>query len=375
MKTCGFLRNKTSESLAINCNMALTDRPSSLEPRRGRLWPVSVAPMMEWTDRHFRYFMRQITRCTLLYTEMKTTGAVLHGDRERIIGYAPEEKPLALQLGGDDPAELAECAAIAEEWGYDEVNLNVGCPSDRVQRGRFGACLMADPEHVARCVEAMRRAVSLPVTVKHRIGIDHLDRYQDLRRFVSIVAQSGCDRFIVHARIALLQGLNPQQNRTVSPLRYEDVYRLKAEFPHLIIEINGGIRTLEAVEEHLQRVDGVMIGRAAYENPFLFATVDRRFYGSDSLPPTRREVLQAMVPYIEEWMARGEKPARVLRHMLGLFAFCPGARRWRRYLSEHMHRPDAGAHLLEEALRHIPSEVVEARPEISQVNPAITTSP
>ncbi|MCK6623063.1 MAG: tRNA dihydrouridine(20/20a) synthase DusA [Calditrichaceae bacterium] len=338
--------------------------PTPSHTQRGRLWPVSVAPMMDWTDRHYRYFMRRITRHTLLYTEMKTTGAVLFGERERILGFSPAEKPLALQLGGDDPAELAECAGIAEEMGYDEVNLNVGCPSGRVQRGNFGACLMAEPGLVASCLKAMRGAVSIPVTVKHRIGIDGLEDYEDLKRFVGVVAASGCDRFIVHARIALLQGLNPKENRTVPPLRYEEVYRLKEDFPGLAIEINGGIKSLEETFAHLNRADGVMIGRAAYENPYLFATVDSLFYEDQRQPPTRREIVEAMIPYLEEQIRAGVFPRHVTRHMLGLFHGRPGAGFWKRCLSENAHKPETTAAILLDAAGGIPAEVLDERPEL-----------
>jgi len=316
---------------------------------RGVVRPLSVAPMMDRTDRHCRYFLRQLTRHTLLYTEMVTTGAVLHGDRDRLLGFDPEEHPLALQLGGDDPAELTRCARIAEERGYDEVNLNVGCPSERVRKGSFGACLMAEPERVAAAVAAMREAVAVPVTVKHRIGVDHLDRYEDLAHFVATVAEAGCDRFTVHARIAWLQGLSPKENREVPPLRYPDVYRLKRDFPELVIEINGGIRTLGEVEEHLREVDAVMIGRAAYEDPYLFAEADRRIFGDPSPSPSRRQLLERMEPYLARWCAAGEPPARITRHLLQLFAGQPGARRWRRFLSEEGRRPGAGPDLLRRA--------------------------
>ncbi len=332
------------------------------DEHRGGIWPVSVAPMMEWSDRHYRFLMRQITRHTLLYTEMKTTGAVLHGDREKIVGFSPAEKPLVLQLGGDDPVEMAACAQIAEAWGYDEVNINVGCPSQRVQKGSFGACLMARPEVVAECVDKMRAVVKIPVTVKHRIGIDDLQCYEALANFVRIVASAGCDRFIVHARIALLQGLNPKQNRTVPPLRYEDVYRLKRDFPELIIEINGGIQTLEDMSAHLAHVDGVMVGRAAYQNPFLFATVDPLFYGASRRPPTRREVVEAMIPYIEHWRERGVFPNRIVRHMLGLFSHRRGNKAWKRYLSENAHQPDTTGQILRQAIQDIPDEVLDERP-------------
>ncbi len=331
------------------------------EPRRGRRWPLSVAPMMDRTDRHYRFFMRQITRRTLLYSEMVTTPAILRGDRDRVLAFDEREKPLALQLGGDDPGELAECAAIAEELGYDEINLNVGCPSDRVQKGRFGACLMAEPQRVAGAVAAMRRAVALPVTVKHRIGIDDLDRYRDLRAFVEAVAAAGCDRFSVHARKAWLSRLSPKENREVPPLRYEDVYRLKRELPGLVIEINGGITSLEETERHLLEVDGVMIGRAAYDRPFLFAEADRRFYGASDPPPTRRQVAGAMVTYLEHWQRRGLAASRVTRHLLQLFAGQPGARAWRRYLSENGPRA-AGSEVLRQALERVPGEVLDQIP-------------
>ncbi len=331
----------------------------SPDPRRGPAWPLSIAPMMDRTDRHYRFFMRRITRRTLLYTEMVTTGALLRGDRERFLGFDPQEKPLALQLGGDDPEALAECARIAEEAGYDEVNLNVGCPSDRVQKGRFGACLMAEPGRVADAVAAMRAAVRLPVTVKQRIGVDDLDRYEDMRAFVETVARAGCDRFSVHARKAWLSGLSPKENREVPPLRYEDVYRLKRELPGLAVEINGGVTTLEEAERHLERVDGVMIGRAAYDRPYLFADADRRFYGSDAAPPTRRRVAEAMVPYLERWHARGLPVARVTRHLLQLFAGQPGARAWRRFLSENAPKPGARPEILRFALERLPAAALD----------------
>ena len=332
------------------------------QSRRQETCPLSVAPMMDWTDRHYRVFMRGITKRTLLYTEMVTTNAALHGDRERILGFSEVEKPLALQLGGDNPAALAACARLAEAWGYDEVNLNVGCPSDRVQSGNFGACLMAQPERVAACVAAMREAVNLPVTVKHRIGVDELDRYEDMANFVRVVSEAGADRFTVHARKAWLQGLSPKENRTVPPLRYEEVGRLKREFPHLTIEINGGFRDLDAVRAQLGRVDGVMMGRAAYENPFLFATVDRDFYGETAPPPTRREVVEGLLPYLEQELSNGVHLNRVTRHVLGLFAHQPGARAWKRHLSENAHLPGAGVEVVLEAMRRVPDEVLDARP-------------
>lgn len=329
---------------------------------RGRVWPLSIAPMMDRTDRHYRYFMRQITRRTLLYTEMLTTGAILRGDRDKLLQFSDRERPLALQLGGDDPQQLATCARIAEDWGYDEVNLNVGCPSDRVQSGHFGACLMAQPARVARCVEAMRRATALPVTVKHRIGIDGREGYEDLEHFVRVVARAGCDRFTVHARIAVLRGLSPKENRTVPPLRYADVYRLKARLPELRIEVNGGITTIAQAREHLARVDGVMVGRAAYDQPFLFATADAECFGDDTAVPTRRQVVEAMLPYIEAWLARGCPAWRILRHMLGLFAHQRAARVWKRCLSQQGPRSTRPGILLGEVLRRMPDDVLEARP-------------
>jgi tRNA-dihydrouridine synthase A len=318
------------------------------------IYPLSVAPMMERTDRHFRYLMRQITRRTLLYTEMITTAAILHGDRAKLLGFSPEEKPLALQLGGDDPQQLYTCARVAEEWGYDEVNLNVGCPSDRVQNGNFGACLMAHPERVARAVEAMQKATHLPVTVKHRIGIDDRDRYEDLANFVRIVAAAGCQHFTVHARKAWLKGLSPKENRTIPPLRYADVHRLKQEFPHLAIEINGGITTLEQAREQLQFVDAVMIGRAAYDNPYLLATCDRDFYGENLKPPSRHKVIEAMLPYIEYWTTKGLKLNAISRHLLELFAGQPGTKAWKRHISENAHLPGAGTQVIQEALAKVP---------------------
>lgn len=338
-----------------------TSQPKTSEGR-GRTWPLSIAPMMDRTDRHYRYFMRQITRRTLLYTEMLTTGAILHGDRAKLLAFAALERPLAIQLGGDDPQQLATCARIAADWGYDEVNLNVGCPSDRVQSGQFGACLMAQPERVAQGVEAMRRATALPVTVKHRIGIDGREGYEDLENFVRVVAMAGCDRFIVHARIAVLQGLSPKANRTVPPLRYADVYRLKTRLPALRIELNGGITTLAQVHEHLAQVDGVMIGRAAYDQPFRFALADAACFGDDTAVPTRRRVLEAMIPYVEFWLAHGCPPWRILRHMLGLFAHQRAAKAWKRYLSQQAQRTACPGALLREALRHMPDDVLDAQP-------------
>jgi tRNA-dihydrouridine synthase A len=323
---------------------------------------LNVAPMLDWTDRHCRYFLRLLTRHARLYTEMVTTGAVLRGDRERMLAYHPAEHPLALQLGGSDPDELARCARIAAEFGYDELNLNVGCPSDRVQSGRFGACLMAEPDLVARCVAAMRAAVDLPVTVKTRIGIDDRDSYPDLVDFVARVANGGCEAFIIHARKAWLSGLSPRENREIPPLRHEVVYRLKQDFPALTIVLNGGLIDLDQVAEALRQVDGVMIGRAAYENPYLLAEVDRRFFASTAPQKTRIQIIEDFFPYAEAELRMGTPLQAMTRHLLGLFHGVPGARAWRRHLSENAHRRGAGLDVLEAALRHVgPSRTPEVR--------------
>jgi len=330
--------------------------------------PLSIAPMMEKTDRHYRFFIRQITQHTLLYTEMVTTGAIIHGDRDHLLGFDPVEHPLSLQLGGDDPDELYRSVRIAEEYGYDEYNLNVGCPSDRVQNAHFGACLMATPERVRTLVSAMRDATCQPVTVKHRIGIDGRESYDELRGFVETVNRADPDRFSVHARIAILAGLSPKENRTVPPLRYEDVYRLKRELPHLQIEINGGIHTLDDASAHLEHVDGVMIGREAYDNPWMLRDADTRFFGEDerSAPGStgvalsRGAVVEAMLPYLREWQERGWHPRAILLHMLGLFAFQPGARNYRRLLSGPMAKDADGAELLLSAVAQIPDTVLVA---------------
>jgi len=314
---------------------------------------LSVAPMMGCTDRHDRYFLRLITRRTLLYSEMLTTGAVLHGDRARLLGFDARERPVALQLGGADPAALADCAAIAEEFSYDEVNLNIGCPSDRVQSGRFGACLMAEPELVARCVAAMGRATRLPVTVKTRIGIDDRDSYDDLRRFVATVAESGCEVFIIHARKAWLRGLSPRENRELPPLRHEVVHRLKADFPALAIIINGGIRSLDEAERHLEHVDGVMIGREAYQNPYMLAEADRRIYGVREDHAARHDVVAALLPYVSRELGTGTRLNHITRHMVGLFQGVRGARAWRRHLSENAHRPGARIEVIREAAARV----------------------
>ncbi len=300
--------------------------------------PLSVAPMMERTDRHFRWFMRRITRRTLLYTEMVTTGAILNGDRDHLLGFHPDEHPIAFQVGGDDPADLAASAKIVQDFGYDEINLNVGCPSSRVSAGSFGASLMKRPEVVAEAVAAMRAAVDIEVTVKHRIGVDDLDRYEDMARFVEIVSKAGCERFSVHARKAWLQGLSPKENRTVPPLRYDDVYRLKRDFPWLDVELNGGVNTTSAVKEHLGHVDGVMVGRGAYDEPWWFAELAREVFREEG-PADRFEVARAMIPYAEAVQATGQPGHRVTRHMLQLFAGVAGARAWKRHLTNHGRGP------------------------------------
>lgn len=294
---------------------------------------VSVAPMMDWTDKHYRYFMRLISRKVLLYTEMVTQEAILRGDRQHLLGFDPTESPVALQIGGSDPDRLAQCAKIGEQWGYAEINLNVGCPSDRVQQGRFGACLMKERKLVGQCLAAMRAAVSIPVTVKSRIGVDDCDSYEELSEFMREVVASGVNTAIVHARKAWLNGLSPKENREIPPLRYEIVYQLKQDFPELNIIINGGIQTHEQITEHLKCVDGVMLGRAAYHDPYLLAAVDNRYFGVTSAPLTRQQVLESMLPYIAQHLANGGRLHAITRHMLGLFHGEAGAKGWRRFLS------------------------------------------
>lgn len=314
---------------------------------------VSIAPMMAWTDRHARYFLRLISERTMLYTEMVTTGALLHGDRYGLLRYHPAEHPIVLQLGGSQPDELAECSQMAQDAGYDEVNLNVGCPSDRVKQGCFGASLMAEPQLVAECVAAMRAKVDIPVTVKCRIGIDDMDDESALDEFVAIVAGAGCEHFIVHARKAWLQGLSPKENREVPPLRYDVVYRLKQARPALRITINGGIKTVEAMHQHLEHVDAVMLGREAYHNPYLLAEFDAQFYGCTEAPRSRQEVVHALLPYIEQELAEGTALHSITRHLHGLFLGRPGARAWRRFLSENDHKPGAGVEVLLAALERV----------------------
>ena len=312
--------------------------------------------MMEWTDRHCRYFLRLISRRTFLYTEMVTAEAVLYGNRERVLGFSPEEHPVGLQLGGSDANKLAAAAKIGADYGYDEINLNIGCPSDRVQSGRFGACLMAEPDLVAECVAAMGEAASLPITVKCRIGIDDQDAEESLDQFVDGVAKAGARTFIVHARKAWLKGLSPKENRDVPPLDYDRVARLKARRPELEIVLNGGIESLASAKAHLGEVDGVMLGRAAYADPYLLAEVDRDLFGSNETPPTRLDVLDRFVPYVEAQLARGARLNQMTRHILGLFHGQPRARAFRRHLAENAHLDGAGIEVLLAARRIIAGE-------------------
>jgi tRNA-dihydrouridine synthase A len=307
--------------------------------------------MMDWTDRHCRFFHRLLTRRALLYTEMVTAEAILHGKRNRLLGFSQEEHPVALQLGGSDPARLAEAAAIGEGFGYDEINLNVGCPSDRVQDGSFGACLMAEPQLVARCIAAMQARVRVPVTVKCRIGIDDQDSEADLERFIAAIAGAGCRTVIVHARKAWLEGLSPKENREVPPLDYPRVWRLKAAHPELEIVINGGIGSLDEAEAHLAHVDGAALGRAAYQNPYLLAEVDGRLLGDAAPSPTRRAVLEKLVPYAERHVRHGGRLNNIVRHILGLYHGRPRARAFRRHLSELAPREGAGVEVLLDAIR------------------------
>ena len=324
-----------------------------LPPRR-----ISVAPMLDWTDRHCRMFHRQMTRHTWLYTEMVTTGALIHGDTERHLNFNDEEHPVALQLGGSEPEDLARCAKLGERRGYDEINLNCGCPSERVQKGAFGACLMSEPTLVADCVKAMRDAVSIDVTVKHRIGIDHVESYDFVRDFVGTIAEAGCQTFIVHARNAILKGLSPKENREIPPLKPDYAYQLKRDFPQLEIIINGGIKTIAEIDEHLQYVDGVMIGREAYHNPYVMASFDARYYDDAAPVKTRAEIVQAMQPYIRDQLARygkseaggGLRLNSITRHMLGLMAGLPGARAFRQTLSDTKKLSAGDPTLLLEAL-------------------------
>ncbi|WP_299491209.1 tRNA dihydrouridine(20/20a) synthase DusA [uncultured Shewanella sp.] len=317
---------------------------------------LSIAPMLDWTDKHYRYFARLMSSKALLYTEMVTTGAIIHGKGD-YLAYNEEEHPLALQLGGSDPQALAICAKAAFDRGYDEVNLNVGCPSDRVQSGRFGACLMSEPQLVAECVSSMKQVVDIPITVKTRIGIDEQDSYAFLTEFVETVAEAGCDTFIIHARKAWLNGLSPKENREIPPLDYARVHQLKQDFPTLDLSINGGIKTLAEAKLHLQTLDGVMIGREAYQNPYLLAEVDQQLCGMERSILSRDQVLDALLPYIERHVKQGGKLNHITRHIIGLYQGEMGSRVWRRYLSENAHKSGAGAEV-----------VLQAREKMAQVS-------
>lgn len=342
------------DNVVANRDDLQTESTRSADYPSGRF---SVAPMLDWTDRHCRYFHRQLSEHALLYTEMVTTGAIIHGKAD-YLAYNEEEHPLSLQLGGSNPADLAHCAKLAQERGYNEVNLNVGCPSDRVQNGRFGACLMGEAELVAQCVSAMREVVDIPVTVKTRIGIDDQDSYQFLTDFIGTVSEKGgCDDFTIHARKAWLSGLSPKENREIPPLDYPRVYQLKRDFPHLTMAVNGGVKTLAEIEAHLEHLDGVMVGREAYQNPYMMAELDQRLFGSNKPVKKRREVVEAMYPYIERQIANGSYLNHISRHMLGLFQNMPGARQWRRHISENAHKPGAGIEVLQQALEKIPAHL------------------
>ena len=340
------VRGSAPDSEGSVCGGQSLPRESCIDRR------LSVAPMMDCTDRHFRYLIRLLTRHTLLYTEMMTSAALVHGRRDRLLDFAEVEHPVALQLGGSEPAELAECARYAADRGFDEINLNVGCPSDRVRSGRFGACLMAEPDRVARCVEAMGEASGLPVTVKTRIGIDDRDRYEDLVEFVEAIAAGGCRTVIVHARKAWLSGLSPKENREIPPLRYDVVYALKADFPALEIVVNGGITSIDEAIAHNAQVDGAMMGREAYRNPFVLVDADWRAFGLAGETPDRIEVAECMHAYARREISRGTRLHQVTRHMLGLFHATNGARRWRRHLSTEAVRTN-DASVIIDALRQI----------------------
>jgi len=314
---------------------------------------ISVAPMMDWTDRHCRYFLRLLTPNARLYTEMVTAAAIVHGDSDRFLRYDGAEHPVALQLGGSDVAWMTSAASIAAQYSYDEININVGCPSDRVQSGQFGACLMAVPEKVAECFVSMSNEVETPVTIKSRIGIDDQDDYDFLRRFVDTLVEAGCTTFIVHARKAILEGLSPKENRSIPPLNHERVFQLKRDYPQLQIVLNGGIKSIADVDTALGQVDGVMIGREAYQNPYFLAELEEHLR-EDWAKPTRHEVVEQMLPYIERELADGERLSRITRHMSGLFLGRPGARAWRRYLSENAYKEEADTDVIIKALEAMP---------------------
>ncbi|MBC2581934.1 tRNA dihydrouridine(20/20a) synthase DusA [Clostridium sp. DJ247] len=335
---------------------------------------VSIAPMVDRTDRHFRYFCRIITKESLLYSEMITTYAILNGDRKKLLDFNPYEKPVALQIAGCNPNEVYEAVKIAEDWDYDEINLNVGCPSDRVSGNEMGAVLMAYPEVVAEMVGAMKKATKKPVTVKNRIGIEGknvlpssfsrtlLDKYEDMENFIKIVSKAGVDTFVIHARIAILEGLSPKENREIPPLRYEEVYKLKKEFPNLNIIINGGIKTEEDIEKHLEHVNGVMIGRAAYENPFFLTKVDKYFLNKTENRITRREIIERFIPYVEEEEKKGTPTNALLRHILGLFYEKRGSKVWKQFITPPYKKGKSGIQILNEVLEVLPQEVLDEKP-------------
>lgn len=313
-----------------------------------------VAPMLDWTDRHERYFLRLISKHALLYTEMVTTGALIHGDKHKHLQYNSEEHPVALQLGGSNPKDMELCAIMAEDYGYDEVNINVGCPSDRVQNGAFGACLMAEAELVAENVFAMQNAVKIPVTVKNRIAIDEMPEYETLHNFMKVVSHAGCKTFIIHARKAWLKGLSPKQNRDVPPLNYELVYQIKREFPELEIIINGGIKTLEECQQHLKQVDGVMVGREVYHNPFIMKEVDKQLYHEQTAKElTETEILEQYIDYMQDQLDQGVFLKHMSRHLLGLFTGKPGAKAWRRHISENAYKSGAGIEVIQQAVSYV----------------------
>ncbi len=319
-----------------------------------------IAPMMARTDRHARFFLRLITKHSRLYTEMVAVNALLHGNHERLLQFDPAEHPIALQLGGSDPGTLVRAARIGEAWGYDEINLNVGCPSDRVANGNFGACLMANPSLVADCVGAIRNAVRVPVTVKCRIGIDDMDIYEPLDRFVAGLVDAGCETLVVHARKAWLKGLSPKENRSVPPIDYDRVYKLKRDFPELHVVINGEIRSLESAQNHLTSVDGVMMGRAAYERPYMLAKVDQCLFNDESIVPSRIELVERFIPYVEAELSFGTPLHNMTRHILGLFAGCRGARLWRRCLSSEATKPNADVSVIHRAIEFVQFEQMAA---------------
>ncbi|HSW70332.1 MAG TPA: tRNA dihydrouridine(20/20a) synthase DusA [Gammaproteobacteria bacterium] len=312
---------------------------------------ISIAPMMDFTDRHDRYFLRLISPHVLLYTEMLTTNALIHGDYKRLLAFDSFEHPLALQLGGSEPDKLAHCARLGEDSGFDEINLNVGCPSDRVKAGRFGACLMLEPALVGDCIAAMRNAANIPVTVKCRIGVDHEDSYQALKHFIQTVRGAGCEIFIIHARKAWLNGLSPKQNREIPPLQYDTVHAIKKDFPDLTIILNGGIKRVSEIKEQLNFVDGVMIGREAYSNPYILAEISKEIFSFEM--SVREEVIEKFIPYIEQQLKNNVKLSSMTRHILGLYQGQKGARMWRRYLSENAHRSNAGVNIIKEALQYV----------------------